>query len=87
MNAEITKLEGEKKQLEATNVTQLDLKNDKVKLEMRMAELEEGKEVVERHRLELEADIERLNLKLEYEQQPNIAFEKENELLQSQVCW
>ena len=35
--------------------------------------------------MELEREIERLMEKIEYEKQPNIVFEKENNALQSKV--
>ncbi len=39
----------------------------------------------EREKLDLLKEIEKLKEKIEYEKQPNIAFESENEALQSQV--
>ena len=89
MNTEIQRLKSEKEALEVDLESQKGvasrLEDDKVQMEMRMAELEEAKEASEHSRRELEADIERLNVKLEYQKQPTIAFEKENELLQAQV--
>ena len=89
MNAEITRLAAEKESVESNlEVARGQLKGleeDKVSLEMKMAELEEVKDAGERVRQELEADIQRLHEKLEYEKQPDIAFEKENEQLQTQV--
>ena len=41
---------------------------------------------IESQRKDLLKDIEKLKADIEYEKQPNIAFEKENEALEKQVC-
>ncbi|CAI9739483.1 Hypothetical predicted protein [Octopus vulgaris] len=61
------------------------LEGEKVGLEIRNSELEEIKDALDKDRGALQKQISDLQLKIEYEKQPNIAFEEENSRLQLMI--
>ncbi|XP_070189004.1 myosin-6-like [Littorina saxatilis] len=78
-------MESLKSELASQESVKRELEGEKMSLEVRIAEQEEQREALEKEKADLLKDVERWKERVEYEKQPNIAFEKENEEIRTTI--